>query len=285
MPKTKNLIIGANSFLSRAISQQLLAAGEEVEGVIHRNTDKLLSNISYHKMEALTSLPDDYTQVYIVSAYIPKGNESSAELQQRLYEANIQLPQLVVQHFSRAKIIYASSVSVYTEQEEALNEQSETKHLTAYGSSKLWGEAAIKTASQYAIVRISSMYGEGMNTSTFLPRMIQQALQEQTLKVWGDGSRAQNYIAVQDVARYMIAAAQYTKNGTYLGVDTCSYTNLEIAQIIQQYTNCALEYTGVDNSHSYYYDNQNTQQQLNFKPTNTLAHHIESLIEWNKKKY
>ena len=281
----KHLVIGANSFLGRSLIEQLKEKQADVTGVFHQNTDKLLKDIFYCDVDRLWELPNDYSYVYLISAYIPTQKIMTAEDLNILEKVNVQLPERVVAKFTQAKIIYTSSVAVYGRQTEEINEQSLPYEPNAYGNSKWLGEMAIRKAAKYAIIRISSMYGIGMKEHTFLPNSIKQAIQSNVVKVWGDGSRAQNYIQVRDVAHYLYRAALSTQNGCYLAVDKKSYTNLEIARIIQSQMNCSIEMFGEDDSSSYYYQNQDTNQVLNYEPKYTLVQNLEEIIKWIKRKY
>jgi len=276
----KNLLIGANSFLSRVLSQLLLDAGQRVEGVIHKNSDKLLAGISYYSSEDLGNLPDDFDTLYIISAHIPTKIESDTNA--HLFDSNVRLTETLCKQFPSAKIIYASSVSVYGEQAQLLYEQDAIAPNNVYGISKLWGEHIVRQANKYAVLRISSMYGVGMNLHTFLPRTIQQALNG-NITIWGDGQRQQNYISVFAVAQYLLAAANCQDNGTYLAVDNTSYSNIEIAKLIQQHCPCAIDFFGNDNSSSYYYNNNESRNKLNIDTRENLKENLEALIQWIKK--
>jgi UDP-glucose 4-epimerase len=249
--------------------------------VIHTNKDKLLDGVTYYSHEQLGRLKDVYATVYIISAHIPKKGEEKTE--ERLFDVNVRLVEQVVKQFESAKIVYASTVSIYGESSGILDEKSPSTSPNTYGLSKWWGEQIVRKAKRYAIVRISSMYGEGMYLETFLPRMIKQAIAEEKLTVWGDGARQQNYIWVADVAGYLIAAAKHPTNETYLGVDQNSYSNLEVAKMVQAHCGCPIVFFGEDRSKSYYYDNKMTTQQLNYSPKYKLEYHIPRLIEWIKK--
>lgn len=278
-------MVGANSFLGRTVIEKLLKKNYVVEGVFHEKKQNLLPQIKHYNMEELWQLPNDYTHLYLISAYIPNKEDLVTVQATKLQEANVALPRRIVKHFSTAKVIYSSSVSVYGEPQGVLDEHSIVKPSSVYGKSKWEGEQFVKEAEKYAVVRISSMYGIGMKEHTFLPNSIKQALAHQTIKIWGNGSRAQNYIHVDDVANYLLLAADRADNGVYLAVDRISYTNLSIAQLIQQSIDCSVEMFGEDHSSSYYYQNQITNQILDYVPLQTLEQNLTTIIQWLKRKY
>lgn len=285
MMEKKCLVVGANSFLGRAVVEQLLEKGSRVEGVFHQNRANLLPQVVCHSMEEIWQLSNDYEELYLISAHVPNNQDEGAAQLAKLHEVNVQLPQRIVTHFSQAKIIYSSSVAVYGERQKVVHEDSVIQNPSPYGKSKWQGEQCIKEAQKYAIVRISSMYGVGMKEHTFLPNSIKQAIQQQTIPIWGAGSRAQNYIYVQDVANYLLLAAAEVENGIYLAVDELSYTNLEVAKIIQEQVDCSIKMFGEDHSSSYYYQNQITNQKLDYAPPKKLKQNLTTIIQWLKKKY
>ncbi|MCH2043292.1 MAG: NAD(P)-dependent oxidoreductase [Saprospiraceae bacterium] len=278
----KDLIVGANSFLAQALTQQLLTEGRVVEGIINQNRDKLYSQLTYFTSDQLEELRDDYTTVYLISAYIP-AHPLPADWNIQLYKTNIDWTKKVIKQFPSAKIVYASSVSVYGKAQGVIDEATTFCEPNAYGISKYWGELLVQEHPKHAIVRISSMYGVGMKVNTFLPRVIQQALRDGVIKVWGKGERQQNYIGVNQVAAYLYAASQTLHNGLYLAVANESYSNLKIAQQVQKYTGANLEFVGEDHSCSYLYNNSATREELGNIPQTNLATAIEDLIQWIKK--
>lgn len=276
----KCLVIGANSFLAREIIISL-KKNNNVTGIFHLNTNNLDSSERNLPIEDLFSLNDDFDLVFLISAHVPRNNEEDAG---RLKEVNEDLSLRVSEKFKKAKIVYASTVSVYEGSSDKISELSKTNPYSSYGKSKLNGETIVKTHEKYSILRISSMYGKGMNRSTFLPQVVNSAIRNKKINLYGDGSRKQNYIHVSDVAKAFILAAQNETNGTYLAVDRVSYSNLEIASIIKnKLNNVEIEFTGEDSSVSFVYDAQATYQELNFTPKKTIEIGISELIAWQEK--
>jgi UDP-glucose 4-epimerase len=282
MKTRSNLIIGSNSFLGTILCQKLYEANENVLGVYHKNMQHLFKSISHIPVAEMEQLNDDFDVVYIVSAYIPSKDD--AEVERKLYEANVLLVKKVCDMFSNAKIVYCSTVSVYKETENVLNESSETNPSSPYGCSKLQGEQIVKQHNSYAIVRISSMYGEYMKTNTFLPNVIKQALKNGVIVLYGTGGRLQNYIHVADAAVVLIAAAECMLNTIFLATSEKSISNKEIGQKVKKFipvTN--IIFIGEDNSNSYFYDNSYTNKTLQLPLFISLEEGLNKLISWMKK--
>lgn len=275
----KVLIIGANSLLSVYL-KEALSSRYHVTGVFHENSDRI-KDAWCVPISDLPQLNDEFKAVYFISAFIPKNEQD--QYNENLYHVNIGLLRRCLVQFPSAKFVLASSVSVYGKSESVLTEKSCCTNPNNYGLSKLWAENLLKNHGSYAILRISSLYGTGMNMGTFLPRIVLDALTKKRIVLYGNGGRRQNYVHVCDVAEMMMAAAERDDNDTYLATDTVSYSNKEVAELVQgAVPGTTIDYTGNDHSPSFIYDASQTHAQLGY-PNKQLASEIINLITWIKK--
>jgi len=277
----KVLIIGANSMLGQEVIKQLLFNDvKNIVGVFNQNKNRIEQKINYLNINEIHQLKNDFDVVYLISAYIPKDTIE----RDKLFKVNVQLVQEISSKFTNSKIIYSSTVSVY-KPSQLVFENSDLEPINEYAISKLWGEKIVRNHNNYAIVRISSMYGVSMNCDTFLPFIIKKSITENKITLFGDGSRAQNYVHVSHVAKTLISASKSTSETTFLAVSKSSYTNKEIAELIQKNltTTPIISYQGIDNSPSFLYDNEKTVSTLKIKDTTSITKEINELIEWIKK--
>lgn len=283
MKSQRHLIIGSNSFLGVALSKKIIDHGEEVLGVYHKNINKLNREINHISINKLHELKDEFNVVYIVSAFVP--NQYSTVVKQTLDTVNVKLVETICKQFTNAIIVFCSSVSVYGDSEESITEVSELNPLTPYAKSKLLGEKIVKKHDKYRIVRISSMYGETMKPTTFLPLIIQSALSNKKITLFGNGNRLQNYIHVDDVAEYLFASGTTLKNNVFLATSKVSVTNKEVAQYVKRaLTQIEVVFTGNDDSKSYIYNNMFTNKLLHLEAKKVLKIEIENLIIWMKNE-
>ena len=281
--KKKCLVVGANSFLAREIILKLMES-YDITCVFHSQKDKLFSKLNALPVSEIKKIPDHFELVFIISAHIPTKDKPTDE--SILMEVNALLPELICNRFGSAKIIYASSVAVYGEGGRIVNETSQSINPSAYGTSKLKGEMAVSVRPGNSIVRISSMYGPGMNRNTFLPLIIDAALKDKKIKLYGDGSRRQNYIHVSDVAEFFIRAAEPGSNGVFLATGKQSYSNQEVTNEVKSIlkgTEVILE--GEDRSISFEYDAQETYRRLGYMPKINIHDGISGLIQWQQKMF
>lgn len=282
-PVLRYLVIGANSFLAKEIILRLYK-NNFVVGVYHEKTNNLVNGITNIKIEELQLLQDNFDVVFYISAYIPKKGEF--ENNNLLSEVNVELPEVICNKFKKARIIYASSVSVFGDNNGMLCENSALAPVTQYARSKVEGESIIRQHSNYGIIRISSMYGIGMKLDTFIPQIINMAIKNKRIKLFGIGERMQNYIHVSDVAEFFIGSSRQYINNAYLAVGVRSYSNSEIASIISSYLdNVDIKFEGDDFSNSFRYNAQFTYNSLGVIPKININDGISELIKWQQKEF
>ena len=278
----KNLIIGSNSFLGRALSMRLSEMSEDTLGVYHRNTQHLFEGIVQIPISELKKI-EHVENVYLVSAFVPTSQDK--DNLEKLEEVNVGLVIRICEMFPKARIIYCSSVSVYEWQDIALTEKSEEGPQSEYGESKLKGESIIKKHASHTIVRISSMYGPNMKTHTLLPVIVKQALSTSEIILYGKGNRKQNYIYVDDVANYLIAAANFKENVIFLACAKHSFSNKELAtKVASELEGVSISYEKTDSSHSFEYDNTKTRETLGIEAEIGFNVGLKNLIAWIKKQ-
>ena len=203
----------------------------------------------------------------------------------KLLETNVDFTKKIVEKFPVIKSIYISSVSVFGTKNEIINEQSFENPETDYAKSKSSGESEVSQNSNSIIIRFSSLYGNEMKENTLIPNYCNQALQSQTIQVWGDGSRHQNYIHINDAVNLIESAiACKTKiNFPILGVSSKEYSNDEVAKIISELTHSEINYINFDDSPSFHYNNDMTQKILNWQSEIELKNGLKHYLEWKKK--
>jgi len=279
----KVLVIGSNGFIANNLINQLKKE-HYVVGAYNFNKQNLCEDINHISIDKLDSLDSEFDQVYLLSAFIPVGQISNSE-RKSMFEANVELVDLVCKKYANSKIIYCSTVSVYNLKGAEIFESDNEGGLNEYGLSKMWGERIIRTTKNYSIVRLSSVYGTGMKLNTIIPTYISQAIKNNEIKIWGNGSRKQNYIHATDAVNFLISASVLGENDVFLGTACESVSNFQLAEIISNKTGCKVTFIGNDESSSFYYDNKYTQAKLDYKPSISLEEGIESLIKWIKEKY
>ena len=223
---TKCLVVGSTGFLG---SQLIKVLEDNQESYDTLDREKNSQGFSFENLE---DIEETYSHIYVLAAMIPYGamNDQTDGLE----EANVQLPERIVQKFPASRLIYSSSISVYGESDGSLlDESSIISNLNAYAMSKLKGEKAILGAKDSIILRFSSLYGPGMKEKTFLPIIVKSALEKKRITLIGDSSRVQDYLHVNDAAQYLYTSSQIQANGVFNACFGKSRSNKEISIILK----------------------------------------------------
>lgn len=229
MSQQRILVIGGSGFLGSRLCRILRAAGKDVAATVRRRSAESLW-VQYQQ-EEFDALPDNFDLVYLLAAHIPYGEMNNYS--SLLIDSNLGLPLRVAGRFRRARLVYASSVSVYgTPLWQPINEEHPFNRPSAYALSKLAGEVAVAAHPEQVTLRFSSLYGAGMVAKTFLPLIIEQAQQTGRITLIGDGARTQDYLHVQDAARMLMVAGEGKATGIYNAVNGRASSNLEVARTV-----------------------------------------------------
>jgi len=269
----KVLVIGANGFLGRHICQKFIDNSWEVEGAYHKKKDNIPKKVKVYPINKLENVPEDYDAVLLTV-----GNFTSSISE--LFETNVLLTQKIVKKFNRSRIVFISSTAIYGQHKDRISIYSSFNQPNDYGLSKLAGEFIARTHKNASIIRFTALYGPGMNSNLFLPKIIELARKEKVIRIFGDGRRRQNYLYVRDAATLCFLVAEHRKIGIFLGVYGNSFSNNQIAKIVTSYfPGTGIIYNGKDESPSFVFDVTNTKKELGFFPTYSPQ---EGIGEMNK---
>lgn len=176
----------------------------------------------------------------------PEGGRATA-----LIEANSELPAELGKRFPNARFVQASSVSVYgSPLQDEITEAHPFNNPSDYGLSKLAGEIGLSAREKLVVLRFPSLYGVGMSNNTFIPRIVQSALCENRITLYGDGSRRQTYLHVEEAARVIADCIERSFSAVINVCPQPSYSNNQVAELISRFTGCNILRHGVDSTPS-----------------------------------
>ncbi len=277
-------IVGANSFLSQALLS-LVSSDYEVLQVYNERQDRLSEKFSRISINGFLKEKPVVNYLFFIASYID-FDEGLRSLNQ-LLETNILLLKRISETFEDVKIIHSSSVAVYELSNTTINEESRVNPSSSYGMSKLWAESIVRNHKGGGVnIRISSLFGEGMNQKTFLPKIIQSAIVNKQITIYGDGTRMQNYIYVKDAADILFRAMCLKTTLPLLAVGNNSYSNIQIAIMVTEFfPELEIVHHGTDNSASFFYDNQHTRKLLDIPVSNTFKKQLRNTALWLQKQF
>jgi nucleoside-diphosphate-sugar epimerase len=235
-----------------------------------------------------TRVPATITHVFHLAAAIPwqvEDRHKAAVVTDNLLPiANL------IEHGQRwpnlQQIIYSSSVSVYTQTDKFLDEDSPQQPATLYGASKLAGEKLLCSLEARGVstvsLRLSSLYGHRQYAGTVLPIMVGRALKKQDILIFGDGTRTQDFLHCEDAARAILLAFQKRAKGVYnVGTGT-PVSMAELAQTVNRVfgdgaTRIIFQPEKADSDSGTKLNIQKARRELNYQPQIDLESGLQQL--------
>lgn len=278
----KILITGIYGFLGSNLANELQRENDVVGFYNKNNKNKLNPSIKvFNDLGLINFTPDT---IIMCHAAVVSGQDSISD--NKLLEVNVALTKKIIEKFPLSKCIYISSVSVYGGNTNILNEETTVCPISDYAKSKFLGELIVLKRAKSIIVRLSSLYGNGMKENTLIPNYCNQAISNGIIEVWGNGERLQNYIHISDAVLLIKQMISHDKgvNCIALGVSEKQYSNIEVAKFISEETNSKIVFVNKDGSRSSCYDNFLTRKSFDWKPYVNLNEGIKNYLEWKKKQ-
>lgn len=265
-------VIGANGFLGKVIVKSLIRDRFTVYGVYHNHSANIPD-------ECIKTAISDFLNPGLDIDYIFFSAGSFSNSQSQLISLNCDLLRAILQIYGKSKIIYISTTNVYGFHTGIINENSSFNSPTLYGKAKLSGEFLVSTAENFAIIRLTYLYGNGLDNGSFLPNIISQGLVNKKIIINGKGLRQQDYLHVEDAAELCLRAMNYGFNEIFLGATGKSYSNIAVAEIIASHIeNCVIEFQGKDNGVSAFFNPDATRVKLGWKPAVNFSNGIKDMI-------
>lgn len=274
----------AISGISGFLGSQLAAFFSNENQVTRISTSDLSKDFPVYNFQQLDLMATPDVVIHSHAAVVSGNAVLDNEM---LFKGNVAATETLVNSFPNAKHLYISSVSVYGNQQKTVTENTPESPVSNYAISKYWGEKIVLQTAKSNVIRLSSMYGNGIKEGTLIPNYASQALEKQQIEVWGDGSRTQNYIHISDVVEAIAAIIEkdHWQQQVYLGIAAKEHSNIQMAQLISDRTNATIVFKNTDLSPSVSYDNRLTTKQLGWEPEVKIATAIQSYIEWKKRLY
>ena len=298
------LVTGGAGFLGSHLCDYLLERGHRVICVDNLVSGSL-ANIEHVRDDAFTFIDHDVTEPILVAEPIDFVYHfaalASPDDYLRMPLASLKVGSygthnaLGLSKFKRARFLLASTSEVYGDPQ--MHPQPETYwgHVNPIGPRGVYDEAkryAEALAMAYhgqqgvdtAIVRIFNTYGLRMrpNDGRAVSNFVRQALAEEPLTVFGDGSQTRSFCYVDDLIRGIVLLAE---SGEHLPVNIGNpdeRTLLELAEIVKRITGSSSEIVfealRIDDPMQRKPDITRAQQLLGWEPEITLEEGLSRLL-------
>lgn len=245
----KILITGATGFIGKAVLEKLIKkysssdiialSSKQIEGI--RTIPS--KGYAFSKEYLLENGCEDVEVLMHIGAFTPKSNHEVDNIE--LTTENVLSTKKVLEsNLSKLKkIIYISTLDVYTNTDGFLDERSSTMPSGLYGWSKLYCEKMISNYCAqeniaYEILRLGHVYGPGEEKyRKVMPVMLQNAIQGKNLTIYGDGEAVRSFIFIDDVVTAIVRSIDLYTSEVINIVGSETITINELANMIRTYTN------------------------------------------------
>jgi dTDP-glucose 4,6-dehydratase len=257
------LVTGGAGFLGSHLCDYLLERGHRVICVDNLVTGSL-ANIEHIHDDAFRFVPHDVSEPILVDEPVDFVFHFAALASPvdylRMPLASLKAGSYGTHHalglakFKRARFLLASTSEVYGDPQVHPQPETYWGHVNPIGPRGVYDEAkryAEALTMAYhgqqgvdtAIVRIFNTYGPRMrpNDGRALSNFVRQALAEEPLTVYGDGTQTRSFCYVDDLMRGIVALAE---SGEHLPVNLGNpdeRTLLELAEIVKRLTGASSE--------------------------------------------
>lgn len=270
------LVTGVAGVIGRALAKRLRIEGVDFVGASRHDID-LTSETPLQSF-----VPHAPDVIVHLAAAVPHTNrypdtESSAAqtrtMDIRVFEAA---------SLWGSRVVYASSCINYDHKSvEVKTERSPygAVPMGPYAMAKHDGEALFAQLPSHAIMRVSAPLGPGLPPTVVAQLFMARSLAGKAIKVWGTGSREQNYVDTRDIADAFVKAAQTQTNGTFNVTADCPTTMLELADATTEVVGSGtVRLSGiVDPREPEYarYSNQHLRSSMGWSPQYSLRQSIQ----------
>jgi dTDP-glucose 4,6-dehydratase len=299
------LITGVGGFIGSNLAKRHLANGDSVFGNDNFSTGKR-SNISELEElvliegtldESIDSFPEDLDVVYHFAS--PASPEKYMAMAMNTMDVNTSgtLSLLKFSLQTGARFVFASTSEVYgdplvsPQSEDYWGNVNPIGPRSVYDEAKRFGETLVahfqrETTVNAGIVRIFNTYGPNMDpwdgrvVSTF----IRQALANEPLTIFGDGTQTRSFCYVDDLVSAIIAMGKSSQTGPINLGNPKEHTLLELANLVQAIVggSKAIEFLELpeDDPKRRNPDISRARTLLNWEPTVGIEKGIELTAAW-----
>jgi len=248
---TTCVVTGGAGFVGSHLCDHLLEKGHSVVCIDNLDTGSL-QNIEHIRSDRFTFLNHDITEKVTVEGDVdfvyhlasPASPIDYARLPLHTLKVGAQgtWHMLGVAKFKRARFLLASTSEVYGDPQVHPQEESYWGHVNpigprgVYDEAKRYAEALTMAYHRQqgvdtSIVRIFNTYGPRMRAhdGRAIPTFLRQAVQNQPLTVFGDGSQTRSFCYVDDLVRGLVSLAESDEHLPVNIGNPDEYTLLQLA--------------------------------------------------------
>lgn len=235
-------ITGGAGFLGSHVSDALLLAGHDpvvmdLPGAFVPD-DRMFVEVDVTRQEGLVEALTGCDAVFHCAAVADLGE--ARQDPRRALEVNVMGTLNVLEAAASSgarRFMHASSVY-------ALSSSGSIYRTSKQASERLVQDLSVQLGLESTILRFGSLYGPRSDAHNAIRRMVHQAIRENRIDFWGDGSEVREYIHVRDAASLAVVAldAQYVDQALHITGQE-RITTLQLMETINEMLGGVVEIT------------------------------------------
>lgn len=302
----KVAILGAGGFIGQNLARKLSLEGYEVTSFVRELRPGVGTSFGrelvfdFSNLVVFSELLNSFDTIFhLVSSTNPSksANGSRVDAQENLL-ASLDLMEILKGNSATRLVFVSSGGAVYGVPETVpISESHATNPVSFYGVSKLAIEKylhAYSVSSQlnYVVMRLSNPFGPGqVNTKGqgLIPTIIERALLNETLSIWGDGTSIRDYIYIDDAVAGLSSAISYKGKKSVFNIGSGFGTSvLELVAHIEEITGkkISLEFQPkrAFDAPVNLLDISLAKSELSWDPKTKLLKGLEATVLWNEMR-
>lgn len=284
------LVTGSDGIVGRGLCKKLLESGVPFLPVTHRRKvhtlpQALLVDLANDHC-GLGAHVDGLSAIVHLAAAVPHSvsypdNSASADCTRRM-DRNIR----DLQQLTGVPVIYMSTCGLYrrsTGDIKCEDDRSQVTVTSPYFAAKADGEALFLSEGTSTVLRLSAPVGAGLKPQLVLSRFIATARAGGTIKIWGTGSREQDFIDTADVAELILSVINQPRTMILNAASGAPTTMAQLAETIIAVVGAgSIERAEQSNPHdgeTARYSISRAKELYGWLPQRSLVESVASLIE------
>lgn len=264
------LVTGAGGFIGRYVADGLLSRGYEVAALVHKKSSFPSGAGKTEKWMPGGGFPYPAgNQLIVIEADICKESMAgqvahqvgkceavvhlAADLGRSGNSKAIQTNCLgtyhaicLAEYTMASQFLYMSSIPVIgVPKYFPITEEHPVNPNTLYHITKYAGEQMVfqlcPGGMEKTVLRIPSPIGVGMSGNNFLSVLLKKCRGQETIELFGEGERIQNYIDVRDISRAVLCSLSSGQEGLFLIAGKEGITNRALAELCKKLTKSSSE--------------------------------------------